>query len=162
MTSPCVLRVILVGQPILWSLITVPSFLYLWVLGPTSHRGSLESQSLRNGFVSLSRMIDVNEFLCETTDINHSPNDLYICWEVLLFEIYFTSLFSFYSFKFGVTKWDCYRYYTESSQHRPNIKWIHHNNILSIFSCWPQKETSRAECSLLAIIFKDYTSANVI
>ncbi len=28
-----------------------------------SHRGSLESQSLRNGFVTLSRLIDVNDFV---------------------------------------------------------------------------------------------------
>ena len=28
-----------------------------------SHWGSLESQSLRNGFVTLSRLIDVNDFV---------------------------------------------------------------------------------------------------
>lgn len=51
-----------------------------------SHRGSLESQSLRNGFVTLSTLIDVSDF------ISH-PFGKFFRWrhDVLLFRIFQTT-----------------------------------------------------------------------
>ncbi len=61
MSRHCALGVILVGQPLLGRFTTVTSFLHLWIMALTV--GSLESQSLRNGFINLSRLIHVNCFV---------------------------------------------------------------------------------------------------
>ena len=55
------LVVILVGRPLLGKFTTVPIFLPCVDNG--SHSGSLESRRLRNGFVTLSRLIDVDDFV---------------------------------------------------------------------------------------------------
>ena len=49
-------------RPLLGRFTTVPCFLHSFV-DNGSHRCSLESQSLRNGFVTLFRLIDVNHFV---------------------------------------------------------------------------------------------------
>ncbi len=49
----------LVGQPLLGRFTTVPSFLHLWIMALTV----VQSQSLRNGFISLSRLVHVNYFV---------------------------------------------------------------------------------------------------
>ncbi len=60
MSRHCAVGVILVGQPLLGRFTTVPIFVHLWIM---TDRGSLESQSLRNGFKTLSRLIHVNYFV---------------------------------------------------------------------------------------------------
>ncbi len=61
MSRRCAHGVILVGRPLLGRFTTVPSFFSIVDNG--SVRGSLESQSLRNGFITLSRLIHVNYFV---------------------------------------------------------------------------------------------------
>ncbi len=58
MSRRCALGVILVGRPLLGRFTTVPCFCH-----NGSHCGSLESQSFRNGFITFSRLIDLNYFL---------------------------------------------------------------------------------------------------
>lgn len=45
-----------------WEVASVLNFLYWWIMALT-HRDSLESQRLRNSFATLSRLIDVSDFV---------------------------------------------------------------------------------------------------
>lgn len=59
MSRHCALRVILVSQSLLGHFVLFSPF-----VDNGSHCGSLESRSLRNSFVTLSRLIDANGFVC--------------------------------------------------------------------------------------------------
>ncbi len=59
MSCRCALGVILVGRSLLGRFTTVTSFLHLWIMALTV----MESQSIRNGFITLYRLTHVNYFV---------------------------------------------------------------------------------------------------
>lgn len=53
-----------------------------------SHNGSLESQSLRNCFVTLSRLIDINDFVSPVS-LDHGTHNVFVLVFVTLSDMFF-------------------------------------------------------------------------
>ncbi len=78
MSRRCALGVILVGRPLLGRFTTVPCFRHLWIMALTVVRWS--PKGLGNGFITFSRLIDLNYFLSHCSWISLDLNMMCSFW----------------------------------------------------------------------------------